>query len=87
MGAEAKCQIRVDGATHEGKALLETDELLFRGEGGADGRGMRLKIPLSAITSVTAAAGELRVRHAAGDATFLLGPHAEKWAERIRTPR
>lgn len=83
MGAEAKCQVRWDGTVHEGKALLETDDLLFRG----DARGVRLKIPLATIESVTASSGEMRVRHAAGDATFLLGAQAEKWAERIRSPR
>ena len=35
MGAEARCELRLGGASHEGKAFLETDELLFR----ADARG------------------------------------------------
>ena len=87
MGAEAKCQLRVDGATHDGKALLETDELLFREDARGAGRGMRLKIPLAAITSVTATTDEMRVRHADGEATFVLGTQAAKWAERIRSPR
>ena len=39
MGAEARCELRLDGASHEGKALLETDELLFRGD--ARGRAIR----------------------------------------------
>lgn len=87
MGAEAKCQLRVDGATHAGKALLETDELLFRGEARGDARGLRLKIPLASIRSVNAETGALRVRYDGGDATFLLGEQAAKWAERIRSPR
>ena len=87
MGAEAKCHLRLDGTEHEGKALLETDELLFRGDARGDRRGVRLKIPLAAITGVTAASGELHVHHADGEATFLLGPQAAKWAERIRSPR
>lgn len=80
MGLEAKCQLRVGRAVHEGKALLETDELLFRGD-------VRLKIPLTSIKAVTAADGVLRVDHADGRAAFGLGPAADRWAERIRNPR
>jgi DUF3052 family protein len=87
MGAEARCQLRLDKATHEGKALLETDELLFRGDNRGDARGVRLAIPLKSIASVSVDAGALHVEHASGAATFVLGDHAEKWAERIRSPR
>jgi hypothetical protein len=80
MGAEAMCRVRVAGAEHEGKALLETDEILFRGP-------MKLRIPLASISSVKATGGELRVEHAGGEATFVLGASAAKWAEKIRSPR
>jgi hypothetical protein len=80
MGLEAKCVVRVDGAPHAGMALLETDELLFRGPA-------RLKIPLASITSLEAGGGVLRVTHAGGTAQFELGDAAAKWAERIRSPR
>jgi hypothetical protein len=83
MGAEARCQLRVDGAAHEGKALLEMDELLFRG----DVRGVRLAIPLASIRSVSDGDGALRVHFDGGDATFLLGAQAEKWAKKIRSPK
>ena len=83
MGAEARCQLRVGEAVHEGKALLETDELLFRG----DQRGMRLAIPLASIRGVSGTDGALRVRFDGGDATFVLGAQAEKWAEKIRSPK
>ena len=83
MGAESRCQLRVRGELHEGKALLETDEILFRG----DTPGVRLRIPLASITAVTVEHGELRVRYGADMADFLLGAAAEKWAERIRSPR
>lgn len=83
MGAEARCRLRYDGASHEGKALLETDELLFRGEN----RGFRLAIPLASIRRVDGDDGALRVVFAGGDATFLLGDQAEKWAQRIRSPK
>jgi hypothetical protein len=80
MGLEAKCVVRVAGAAYDGTALLETDELLFRGP-------TRLKIPFASITSLEAADGVLRVTHAGTTAAFELGDAAAKWAERIRSPR
>jgi hypothetical protein len=87
MGAEARCQLRVGEAVHEGKALLETDELLFRGEKRGTERGMRLAIPLASIRGVSGANGALRILFEGGDATFVLGDQAEKWAEKIRSPK
>src|SRR5689334_3175726 len=87
MGAEARCQLRVGEAVHEGKALLETDELLFRGDKQGAERGVRLAIPLASIRGVTGTNGALRVRFDGGDATFVLGAQAEKWAEKIRSPK
>ena len=91
MGLEARCELQLDGASHAGKALLETDELLFRGDASGRGqstsRGFRLAIPLSSIRNVSGDGGALRVRFAGGDATFVLGKQAEKWAERIRSPK
>jgi hypothetical protein len=80
MGLEAKCIVRIDGAAHHGTALLETDELLFRGPA-------RLRIPFASITSLEAVQGVLQVTHAGGSAQFALGDAATKWAERIRSPR
>lgn len=80
MGLEAKCTLRVDGASHQGTALLETDELLFRGPA-------RLKIALASIESLDAADGVLRITHPGGTAHFDLGDAATRWAERIRSPR
>lgn len=80
MGLEAKCVLRVDGVPHPGTALLETDELLFRGPA-------RLKIPFASITSLEADDGVLRVTHPGGTAHFELGDAAATWAERIRSPR
>jgi hypothetical protein len=80
MGLEAKCVLRVDGVPHSGTALLETDELLFRGPA-------RLKIPFASITSLEADDGVLRVTHPGGTVHFELGDAAAKWADRIRSPR
>lgn len=80
MGAEATGTLRVDGEAYECTALLETDEIRFRGE-------HRLKIPLSDVRDATASDGTLRIEHAGGVAAFTLGPAAAKWADRIRSPR
>jgi dipeptidyl aminopeptidase/acylaminoacyl peptidase len=87
MGAEARCQLRLDGRSHEGKVLLETDELRFRGDGLANQRGLRLTIPFASIRNVSDTDGALRVNYAGGDATFVLGEKAAAWAERIRSPK
>lgn len=87
MGAEARCQLEVDGASHHGKAQLETDELIFRADARGTQRGFRLAIPLASIRNVIESDGSLRVRFSGGDATFQLGPQAAKWAERIRSPK
>jgi hypothetical protein len=80
VGSEAVCRVSFKGEASEGKALLETTELIFRGD-------YRLKIPFSRIASLDAAGGELRVGYDGGVAVFELGRNAEKWAEKIRNPR
>lgn len=80
MGEEARCIVRFRDARSEGKALLETDELIFRGD-------FRIAVPLRGITALDASDGELHVEFADGEATFELGPKAERWAERIRNPK
>jgi hypothetical protein len=80
MGSEAVCLVRFGERVSEGKALLETTELLFRGD-------FRLKIPFRAITRLAADNGELTVGFSEGTAVFELGANASKWAAKIRNPR
>jgi hypothetical protein len=80
MGNEAKCIVRFDKQQSEGRALLETSEILFRGD-------FRLKIPFSAIKSARAADGELRVQTPEGLAVFELGAAAAKWCDKILHPK
>jgi hypothetical protein len=80
MGQEAHCELRFAGKKSAGKALLETDDLIFRGD-------FRLSIPLKSIQSLEAADGVLRVRSPEGTALFTLGAQADKWAHKIRNPR
>jgi hypothetical protein len=80
MGQEAKCEVRFGGKTSVGRALLETDDLIFRGD-------FRLSIPLKSIRSLETADGVLRVSWPEGTALFMLGAQADKWAHKIRNPR
>jgi hypothetical protein len=79
VGNEAMCKAKYGGKTSQGKALLETDELLFRGD-------FRLAIPLKSVSSATADSGVLSVTWPGGTATFDLGKPAERWARRITSP-
>src|SRR5580692_27437 len=76
MGNEVKCTVRMGQETSEGRALLETSEVLFRGE-------FRLKIPFATIKSAKAVDGELHLQTSDGLAVFEIGPAAEKWREKI----
>jgi hypothetical protein len=80
MGNEAICKVRFGKQESEGKALLETSEVLFRGD-------FRLKIPFSKIKSAKAVDGELRLQTAEGLAVLQLGGAAEKWREKILHPK
>ncbi len=79
MGKEAACRARFDGQSSRGKALLETSELIFRGD-------FRVAVPLREIRNVDAGASELTVTWGAKKLTLELGADARKWAERIRNP-
>jgi hypothetical protein len=81
MGSEAVSRVSYKGRVTEGKALLETTEIIFRGG------DFRLKIPFNQIASLNASDGELHVGYDGGVAVFELGRDADKWAEKIRNPR
>ena len=76
-----KCAVRANGQRAEGKALLETTEIIFRSD------SLRLKIPFAQMKSVKAVDGELRVQSAEGAVVFEVGPQAEKWAHKILNPK
>jgi hypothetical protein len=80
MGKEAECVAHVGGKRISGKALLETDELVFRGAN-------RLRIPLKSITLLSANDGVLRVSYQGGEVALELGGAAAKWEHAIRNPR
>src|SRR6266705_3605617 len=80
MGNEVTCHVQFGKQQSEGKALLETSEILFRGE-------FRLKIPFSTIKSAKAVDGELHLQTAEGLTGFHLGSAAEKWRDKILHPK
>lgn len=81
MGNEAKCTVQFGTQKSEGKALLETSDLIFRGD------KFRLKIAHREMKSVKAVNGELRIAFPEGNAVFELGLLAEKWADKILHPK
>jgi hypothetical protein len=80
MGKELPCTVHSDGKTATGKALLETNEIVFRGD-------FRLKIPLGALQSVSTRNGALHLKWPDGSAVFELGANADKWAHKILHPK
>jgi hypothetical protein len=80
VGSEINCSVRFGKQRSAGKALLETSELVFRGE-------FRLRIPFASIKSIKAADGELRVQTEEGLAVFELGNAAEKWCQKVLHPK
>jgi len=82
MGQEARCTVRIGERVGAGKALLETDELVFRGDDG-----LRLRIALKEMQAVEVRDGELRFESPAGPAVLELGAQAEKWARKILHPK
>jgi len=80
VGRELQCRAKIGGKWVEGKALLETTEIIFRG-------GARLKIPFAQLTSVAARNGNLTLKWGDQAAVFELGEQADKWAHAILHPK
>jgi hypothetical protein len=81
MGNEVNCVARIAGKRQAGKALLETNELVFRGA------QCRVKIRFAEMRSVTAAAGELCIESPAGTTVLEVGELAQKWRQKILHPK
>ena len=79
MGQELDCRLQYRKRTLPGKAYLESDYLLFRGE-------ERLKIAFKDLTAVRADGDLLKLEFAGGPAALELGKAAEKWAQKILHP-
>ena len=80
MGLDTTCTASFKRQRSEGRALLETDHVLFRGD-------FRVKVSLSSITSIKASRGTLTLGTGDGILTLQLGPAAAKWAAKISSPK
>jgi len=81
VGNEIKCAMRIGKKRAEGKVLLETSEIIFRGD-------TPLKIPFAKMKSVQALDGDLLVR--VGDEVLAFevgGKAAAKWRDKILHPK
>ncbi len=81
VGQSIACAARVNGRSDRGTALLETEEVIFRGD------ATRARVPFAAMRSVDVKKGWLLVVHAEGSLDLDLGARAATWQERIRSPK
>ncbi|HKN89037.1 MAG TPA: hypothetical protein VJ622_02035 [Acidimicrobiia bacterium] len=80
MGREATGAVRIGDASGKAKVLLESDELLFRGE-------VKGRVPFRALTAIEPGPDGLRLVWPDGEALVgLAGTEAGRWAERISNP-
>src|SRR5439155_10094463 len=77
---EAACRVTFDGRTMTGQARLETAALEFRGG------QLRLSIPFTEVSKLSARDGTLSVTFTRGTAIFELGAAAARWAHKIQHP-
>jgi hypothetical protein len=81
VGNEIKGAMRIGKKRSAGKVLLETNELIFRGD-------TPLKIPFASMKSVEARNGDLLVHVADELLAFEVGEKAAaKWRDKIRHPK
>jgi len=80
MGLDTTCIATYKRQRSNGRALLETDYVLFRGD-------FRVKLAFSSITSIKASRGTLTLGSADGALALKLGLAAEKWAAKLSSPK
>jgi hypothetical protein len=80
MGAETTCAVTFHGKTSTAKVRLETAVLQIRGS------DLRLDVPFTAMTNVSADGGVLTIFHGGNALRVALGASADKWADKILHP-
>jgi hypothetical protein len=81
LGKEVICSGILNGSSSEGKAQLETDFVLWRGE-------ERAKIPFASLASVDVRDGWLSLKGSEGTLELhLRSPEAERWSQAILHPK
>lgn len=72
----------LNGRAATGRALLETDELIFRGD------SFRLRIPFKTITKIAVRADALLVEYGDDKVSFALGAEeSAKWVDAVKNPK
>jgi hypothetical protein len=80
MGREAVGSVRIGDVAGKAKVLLETDELIFRGE-------VKGRVPFGALTTIEPGPDGLRLVWPDGEATVELSERdAARWADGIAHP-
>lgn len=80
MGREATCHCKWGAEAGDCKVLLEGSELILR-------RGIRRRVPVSAMTGVAVRGSELVFKVAEDQVELDLGPEiAQRWAKAITSP-
>jgi hypothetical protein len=83
MGTELPCRATVGDRSGPGKAMLETSELVFRG----DKKDFRFRIPFESIKKVVALGDRLVIDGPKVHVVLELGAkYAARWAEKIKNP-
>jgi hypothetical protein len=77
MGADLKCQAKVRGESDSGRALFETNEIIFRGH-------HRCVVKLDDVRASAEVKGDWLVL---GDLELKLKAQASKWLEKIKHPK
>lgn len=80
MGNQAITTIRYDGARHQAKVLLETEEVIVRG-------ALKLRLAFRDIGEAKPEGDDLILRWPGHELRIALGRDAAKWAEKIRNPK
>jgi hypothetical protein len=81
MGQRANVKARIAGSDVGGQLYLDTEQVIFRGEKN------RVAIPVQGIKSARADGGTLVLIVGREKYEFVMGPVAQRWADRITNPR
>jgi hypothetical protein len=79
MGQTIECAARVNGRNDRGTALLETDDVIFR--------GARARVAFAEMTSVVVKGEWLAIGFAGGSLELQLRKRADVWLGKIRKPK
>jgi hypothetical protein len=82
MGDQARTSVHYRDRTEQGKAVLETDELVFRGDDG-----LRLRVPFKEMERWGSDGRNLTVWYKGEEIILELGPISGKWFHKISNPK